>query len=166
MHVLVVEDDRTFSHLLSLHLARHGHQVTIAADGFNGLRVARAERPDLVIMDFRLPDVDGLVVAEWLAESTQIASTPVILLTGAEQDDIESTIPPANVLEVLLKQTLTEETLTASVERVIMSHYSPGQSARAVLFPGETPETSADHRNHSLKAEALEALEALEANRP
>jgi DNA-binding response OmpR family regulator len=60
--VLVVEDDRNLLDVLEYNLAREGYDVGTATDGAQALDAARAERPDLVILDIMLPTVDGLGV--------------------------------------------------------------------------------------------------------
>ena len=138
MHVLVIEDDPTFRHLLSTYLARNGHQVSVAEDGFSGLREARKDHPDLIITDYRLPDVDGLVVAEWLAESTTTADTPMIVLTAAEPDEVATELASQGVLDVLFKQTLTEAQLTSAIEKAFST-----LSSTESLFPGEETNSTA-----------------------
>ena len=137
MHVLIVDDDATFRYVLSTHLARSGHQVTLAEKGMDGHRIAHKERPDLIILDYRLPDVDGLTVAEWIRESALMAETPVILLTGAEPGEITSDAIGPNIAEVLIKQSLTEEKLDTAIDNAMLSHLSGAANQRSVLFPGE-----------------------------
>ena len=131
MQILIIEDDPTFRHLISTYLARSGHQVELTEDGIKGHRMARMTHPDLVVLDYRLPDVDGLVVAEWLAESSRGAEIPIILLIGAEPGDVDLERMSGSVVDVLHKQTLTEEELSSSIEKVFLS-----QPSSTALFPG------------------------------
>lgn len=57
--ILIVEDDPAISDSMSYHLGRAGYRILTAADGGTGLRVFRRERPDLVVLDLMLPQVDG-----------------------------------------------------------------------------------------------------------
>ncbi|TYB50028.1 response regulator transcription factor [Actinomadura chibensis] len=83
--VLVVDDDPTVADVVARYLARDGHQVTCVADGPSALRRARAERPDLVVLDLMLPGMDGLEVCRRLRETSAV---PIVMLTalGAETD--------------------------------------------------------------------------------
>jgi DNA-binding response OmpR family regulator len=85
--VLLVEDDATLRHTLALNLRAEGHQVVEAEDGESGLSSARAEAPDLVVLDVMLPRLDGLTVCRILRRDS---SVPIILLTAraAEADKI------------------------------------------------------------------------------
>ncbi|MFC4054733.1 response regulator [Actinomadura syzygii] len=83
--VLVVDDDPTVADVVARYLARDGHAVTCVADGPSALRRARAERPDLVVLDLMLPGMDGLEVCRRLRETSAV---PIVMLTalGAETD--------------------------------------------------------------------------------
>ena len=58
--VLIVEDDPHTVEVVQLYLRRDGHQVISAADGLEGLRLAREAHPDLVVLDLMLPGMDGI----------------------------------------------------------------------------------------------------------
>lgn len=85
--ILVVEDDATLRDTLALNLRAEGYEVLLAESGDDGLRRARAERPNLVILDVMLPGVDGLTVLRLLRRESRV---PVILLTarGTEVDKV------------------------------------------------------------------------------
>ncbi|HEY7801292.1 MAG TPA: response regulator transcription factor [Dehalococcoidia bacterium] len=85
--VLVVEDDPTLAKTLSYNLRKNGFHVLIAGDGVAGLQAARAEHPDLVVLDLMLPKMDGLEVCRRLRTESQV---PVLILTakGDESDRV------------------------------------------------------------------------------
>ena len=60
--VLIVEDDPTTTDFVQRYLRRDGHRVLTAADGVEGLRIARERKPDLVVLDLMLPKPDGIAV--------------------------------------------------------------------------------------------------------
>ncbi|HEX5726567.1 MAG TPA: response regulator transcription factor [Longimicrobiaceae bacterium] len=86
--VLVVEDNANLAYGLLTSLELEGHRVVVAADGAEGLRRAREESPDLVILDLMLPELDGYRVLKALREEG--ASVPVLILTarGEEADKV------------------------------------------------------------------------------
>ena len=91
-HVLVVEDDPVVADLVAFRLQRLGLQVTVEADGESGLAAARRLRPDLVVLDWLMPRMDGLEVCRALRTDADpaLARTPVLLLTAKSQDpDLE-----------------------------------------------------------------------------
>ena len=80
--VLVVDDESTLSELLSMALRYEGWEVRTAADGLEAVRTARSFRPDAVVLDIMLPDIDGLEVLRRLrADSTEV---PVLFLTAKD----------------------------------------------------------------------------------
>jgi len=80
LSILVVDDDRKTVDLVRLYLERAGFGVRVGYDGRAALELARAERPDLVILDLMLPHVDGLDVCHVLRE--EIGPVPVIMLSA------------------------------------------------------------------------------------
>ena len=91
-HVLVVEDDPVVADLVAFRLRRLGLQVTVESDGESGLAAARRLRPDLVVLDWLMPRMDGLEVCRALRADADpaLARTPVLLLTAKSQDpDLE-----------------------------------------------------------------------------
>jgi CheY-like chemotaxis protein len=79
--ILVVEDSTTQLLSLRLLLEEHGLQVAWADTGLKGVDMAQELQPDLIILDLRLPDINGLQVAEQLKDSPDTASIPIILMT-------------------------------------------------------------------------------------
>jgi DNA-binding response OmpR family regulator len=91
-HVLVVDDDSVVADLVAFRLQRLGLEVTVESDGESGLAAARRLRPDLVVLDWLMPRMDGLEVCRALRADADpaLARTPVLLLTAKSQDpDLE-----------------------------------------------------------------------------
>lgn len=86
--ILIVDDDESQVLTLAKRLEHQGFQTIGAHMGRRGLALAQSERPDLVILDLRLPDLDGLQVCERLADSPDTCSIPIIILSGMERPDI------------------------------------------------------------------------------
>ncbi len=80
--VLLVDDDPQLGHILSRVLKKNGFDVIVAADGATGLRLAREERPDLIILDIMMPGMDGFEVAQRLHHDPVCASVPIMVLTA------------------------------------------------------------------------------------
>src|ERR1700720_4527823 len=85
--ILVVEDEDAIRETLRYNLAREGYVVLEAATGPDALGMARAERPDLILLDVMLPGLSGLEVCRVLRQE---ASTPILMLTakGSEVDKV------------------------------------------------------------------------------
>lgn len=85
--ILLVEDEATVRETLALKLKADGYEVLTAADGAEGLRRAREDLPDLIVLDLMLPEIDGLSVCRILRRESDV---PIIMLTarGTEMDKI------------------------------------------------------------------------------
>src|SRR5512135_927941 len=77
--VLIVEDDQTLLETLAYNLTREGYAVIRANDGISALNLAREHKPDLVLLDVMLPELDGLTVCRTLRHESDV---PIILLTA------------------------------------------------------------------------------------
>ena len=88
--VLIVEDDRDILNLLSYTISNQGYQALQSRQGEEGLKMARTHRPDLILLDLMLPDVDGISVCRELKARPETARIPVVMLTakGEEGDRI------------------------------------------------------------------------------
>ncbi len=81
--ILVVDDEPSITNLLEYNLRRNGYEVLVARDGRTALRLAEAERPDLVILDLMLPGLDGLEVCRELRRE---GSVSIIMLTARDEE--------------------------------------------------------------------------------
>jgi two-component system, cell cycle response regulator DivK len=83
LRILLVEDDRATRDGYRVFLTEQGFQVLTATSGRQALAQATSERPDLVVLDLGLPDIDGWEVARQLKSEPATLSLPIIALTGA-----------------------------------------------------------------------------------
>ncbi len=83
--ILVVDDEKNIVQLARLYLNKEGYQVESAFDGSEALKKARSVRPDLIILDIMMPEMDGLAVCRELRKTSNV---PIIMLT-ARSDDVD-----------------------------------------------------------------------------
>lgn len=81
--ILYIEDNETHSRLVRKMLEPMGYFILDAEDGFQGIAVAARERPDLVLLDFNLPDLDGFEVISRLRSDSTLSEIPVIAVTAS-----------------------------------------------------------------------------------
>ncbi len=86
--ILIVEDDPTLQETLSYNLTRNGYQVASATDGLTAIKEAREFKPDLIVLDIMLPQLDGFEVCRILRQEM---NTPILILT-ARDDEIDRVI--------------------------------------------------------------------------
>jgi DNA-binding response OmpR family regulator len=115
-HVLIVEDNELAREAWRLLLQATGHRVSVADTVAETLRVARAERPDLIVLDLTLPDGEGLsVIPELLTED----NPPVfVALTGHDTKDVAERCLSAGCASVLVKP-VTSRQLLATVDPLL-----------------------------------------------
>ena len=85
MKILVVDDSKFQRTIIQRTLARGGHTVLIASDGEDGLRQARQDSPDVILLDMMLPKMDGPTVLQALKGDTSTAQIPVVVLSALSQ---------------------------------------------------------------------------------
>ena len=80
--ILLVEDNEMNRDMLSRRLEKRGYTVILAVDGAAGIAQAKAEKPDLILMDMSLPVIDGWEATKQIRSDAEIAATPIIALTA------------------------------------------------------------------------------------
>ena len=86
--ILIVEDEADIAQLLKLYLEKDGFRTMTASTGVEGFKLIKADRPDLVILDLMLPEMDGLEICKKIRSTLDIALLPILMLTAkAEESD-------------------------------------------------------------------------------
>ena len=84
--ILIVEDSPTQAMSLTRLLKKHGHDVLTAKDGAEGVEVAKAELPDLVLMDVVMPKINGFQATRQITKDPSTRHIPVIIVTTKDQE--------------------------------------------------------------------------------
>lgn len=84
--VLVVDDSPTDTHVLSEMLQKNGFSVITASSGEEGIEIARAQKPDLVLMDIVMPGMSGFEATRAIAKDKETGGIPVIICTTKDQE--------------------------------------------------------------------------------
>ena len=101
--ILVVDDEAHILHVLSLKLRNAGYEVITAGDGEEGLHVATAESPDLIITDLQMPYMTGIDLCKALSERQATQVIPVIILTARGYALSDGDLAIGNIREVVSK---------------------------------------------------------------
>jgi two-component system, OmpR family, alkaline phosphatase synthesis response regulator PhoP len=83
--VLIVDDEPDVLQLVEYRLSAEGFNVLTAADGLEGLRKARCDSPDVIVMDMLLPDLDGLAVCDILSAQPSTRDVPVVIFSALDR---------------------------------------------------------------------------------
>lgn len=88
--ILIVDDSPTEVHVMQKALERHGYKTAAAADGAEGIKLAREMHPDLIFMDIVMPGMNGYQATRTLASDPQTSTIPIVMVTtkGQETDRI------------------------------------------------------------------------------
>ena len=101
--ILVVDDEAHIQHVLSLKLRNAGYEVITASDGEEGLHVATAASPDLVITDLQMPYMTGTDLCRAFAAREETRDIPVIILTARGYALSDDDLANGNIKEVVSK---------------------------------------------------------------
>lgn len=123
--LLLADDDRLVLATLAEGLRRHGYTVLDAAGGEEAIRLAGEHRPDLAILDMRMPDRDGLAVARWLCEHTDC---PFLFLSAYGDAEVVEAAVQSGALGYLVKP-LDVQQIQPSIEAAL----NRGREMRALL---------------------------------
>lgn len=83
--ILVVDDDSAINELIKVNLEINGYEVVQAFNGIEGFAKAKQDVPSLIILDVMMPEVDGYTVAQRVRQCSEIAETPIIMLTALSE---------------------------------------------------------------------------------
>ena len=128
--ILIVEDEVNIRQLLRYNLEKEGFVVQEAEDGAAGLKLIRAEKPDLVVLDLMLPAMNGLEVCRSLKGNQATAALPIIMLT-AKSEEIDKVIGLELGADDYMTKPFSPRELVARVKAVLR------RSQKEVSLPGE-----------------------------
>jgi DNA-binding response OmpR family regulator len=137
--VLIIDDDIDTLKLVGLMLERQGYEIVVASNGTIGLNKAAEEKPELILLDVMMPDLDGYEVTKRLRTNPALAHIPIIMFTAKTMVDDKVAGFEAGVDDYLTKPTHPAE-LTAHVKAVLtrtaQARTTPEEKAQIVGFLG------------------------------
>jgi DNA-binding response OmpR family regulator len=171
LRVLVVEDDEHIRELLALHLRLEGLELTTAADGAEGLTLARTQPFDLLILDVMLPGLDGVTLCRAVRRESRNTDTSVLMLT-ARREEADKVLGLDSGADDYLTKPFGIRELLARVRALLRRRRTPatGQPAPAVAAGPLTVEPARrqarlDGRDIELTAHEFDLLYLLASNR-
>src|SRR5580765_2586744 len=123
--ILVVDDEPTNRKLVKLQLGLMGHKVLEAETAHDGLNIARAERPDLLIVDIQMPNMDGYEFARQVRGEPEIRDSVIILSTGAYEPGRVQPLAEALGVRFVLTKPIDSEQLVSFVENALSTEPRP-----------------------------------------
>ena len=113
--ILCIDDDSDVRNLLEKILTDAGHTVTTAGDGRQGIAEARKNKPNLILLDVMMPQIDGFKVCSQLQADKETAYIPIIFLTALDGQEERANALAAGAVDYLAKP-VQKESLLAKVE--------------------------------------------------
>ena len=119
-HILVVDDSPTETHIISTALEKHGHRISVAVDGKDGVEKATELMPDLILMDVVMPELNGFQATRQLTQQPATANIPVIMVTTKDQKTDKMWAERQGAKGYITKP-FVEDELIAEVNRLLMA---------------------------------------------
>lgn len=113
--ILIIEDDKFLRELMVRKLVNDGYEAIEATNGEEGVRTAKAEKPDLILLDLILPGIDGFESLTRIRKDQETANIPVIILSNlGQKEDIEKGLR------------------LGATDYLIKAHFAPGEIAEKI----------------------------------
>ena len=121
--ILLVDDDADFVETTKIILETRSYEVVTASNGDEGLRKAREEKPDLILLDVIMPVKNGFIAAEQLKKDPELSKIPTLMLTAFADKGAQSSIPVSRGFaletEDYIDKPVSPEELLARVEKYL-----------------------------------------------
>ena len=118
-NILIVEDDEFFRELLRKKLTLIGFNIIEAANGEEGIEMTKSKKPDLIILDLLLPNIDGFEVLSKVKTNSDTSSIPVIIVSNlGQQEDVERGLK-LGATDYLIKSQFDIDSIVSKVKKVL-----------------------------------------------
>ena len=117
--ILVVEDDPVLGIMYKTKLEAEGYEIILATNGSDGLAMAKEQKPNLVLLDIILPQLDGFTVLSEIKADKDIAALPVVLLTNLGTVEDKNKGVALGAVDYLVKAEYTPEQLSEIIKKYL-----------------------------------------------
>lgn len=136
--ILVIDDHFETLRLTSLILKRKSYTVLTAQSGAGGLELARQSKPDLVLLDIMMPEMDGIEVCRQLRADTAFDNVPIMMFTARSREADRGEALRAGASDIVVKPTRPRELLDRVGEMLSKQHEKSTQSAQDARVIGRS----------------------------
>ncbi|MBI2621019.1 MAG: response regulator [Candidatus Levybacteria bacterium] len=124
MKVLLIDDDEAILSVYSTSLKSHGHEIITAVNGKAGLEKAKTEKPDVVLLDQVLPDIQGNEVLRLLKDDSETKDIPVAMLSNFGQNDLIQKALNTGAVDYIRKYEIEPDYLDTKIKAIMKSKQS------------------------------------------
>ncbi len=117
--ILIVDDDEALTTVFATALKADGHEIVTAVDGRSGLDKAKSEKPNIILLDQVLPDIQGNEVLQTLKQEAETQNIPVAMLSNFGQDELIKAAINAGAVDYILKYQIEPQDLVNKVKGFI-----------------------------------------------
>jgi len=117
--VLIVEDDQMIASMYKTKFEADGFECLMASDGPKGLEMAKKEKPDLVMLDVMLPQLDGFSILKEIKGDSKTKNIPVIMLTNLGTEEDKTKGQKMGAIDYLVKASLTPAEISKKIKEYL-----------------------------------------------
>lgn len=118
--IAIIEDDQLIGQMYRMKLESEGYTVDIAETGMNGVQMVIQTKPDLILLDYTLPDIDGVaVLREIRRDGNEGADIPVVVLTNMDSEAVSSELSKWKIADYIVKANSTPRQVVAKINQVL-----------------------------------------------
>lgn len=114
--IAIIEDDAVISQMYRMKFEAEGFEVQIAGDGRLGVELVEKMRPDIILLDIRMPEMDGTEALELIRSKSWGRDIPVLILTNVGEEEAPGRFKDLNILSYIVKADLTPSQVVARVK--------------------------------------------------
>ncbi|MBZ9569447.1 response regulator [Patescibacteria group bacterium] len=118
--ILLIEDEKILLEMYKEKFSQEGYEMILSIDAEKGLKLAKKEKPDLIILDILLPEKDGIFLLEERKKDPEIASIPVVALSNYDHPDVRKKALELGAKEYIIKTDFTPQEIVEKIK-----HYLP-----------------------------------------
>ena len=117
--ILIIEDDTVISAMYQAKLQQSGYAILTADNGADGLKTAKEQKPDLILLDVIIPQLDGFSVLQELKSNEETKNIPVILLTNLSTSEDREKGNKLGALDYIVKANITPAQISEKVNAIL-----------------------------------------------
>lgn len=121
-NILIIEDDELIRRMYQQIFSFHGHNITLASNGEEGIEQARANKPTLILLDIMMPKLNGLDMLKQIKALPELEKIPVIILTNLMGAADAETALSAGAIKYIIKSDYTPKEVVDMVEGILAGY--------------------------------------------
>ena len=117
--ISIIEDDQLIAGMYRMKLEAEGYDVDVADDGMTGIEMVEQTKPDLILLDYSLPDIDGTAVLKEVRKNGVADNTPVIVLTNMDNEVVEDDLKEWRITDYIVKANMTPREVMTKIKEAL-----------------------------------------------